>query len=345
MSYSTNVLPLSAIFLLLHLTLGQDASEACPARQEELTAGRGQTCLRACIQDRDCSGRRRCMCDGNCGMSCVMPGRSCQWPVKIDNADTSLVTQSKNFGSQMKVTCLQGFNMAVGEEASLSRCQGDRKWSMTMPCEENLNAPASCGPPAMIDSGFYTGSHFRVGSSVQYFCKEGYALEGAAVSVCQENMEWSPAAPTCRQLFCPPPGEINNGYLVAVEKPEYKVHEVIYYLCKRNFFLDGSNKVTCQANGQWSGRPFCRDRCKITAQWSRVLYSGKKVWVSEIPDGLVHHLETVAFFCRHQSATCSYTATSQCFDGELPLPACYEEPTWLRYKLFPKKLVSEIASC
>ncbi|XP_069056770.1 beta-2-glycoprotein 1-like isoform X1 [Pleurodeles waltl] len=338
-------LHLSAILLTISLMNGQEVPETCPPRREDLTAGRGQTCLRSCLQDRDCSGKRRCMCDGDCGMSCVLPARSCPWPLTLENADTSLVTQSKFFGAQMKVDCHSGFKMADGEDAALIRCQGDRKWSQAMPCEEDLNASASCDPPERIESGFYNGFSFRVGSSVQYFCKEGYALEGSAVRTCQENLTWSPAAPACRQLFCPPPDEITNGYLVAVEKLQYRVYEVIYYLCKRNFFLDGPNKVSCQANGQWSALPACRDRCKITAQRSRVLYKGKKLWITEIPEGLVHHLETVTFFCRNQTSSCSYKVPSRCFDGKLPLPACYDEPTVLQYHFFPKKVVSEIAAC
>jgi hypothetical protein len=36
-----------------------------------------QKCLRKCSSDEDCkSKKKKCMCDGACGMSCVKPGRN-----------------------------------------------------------------------------------------------------------------------------------------------------------------------------------------------------------------------------------------------------------------------------
>ncbi|KAM4703074.1 beta-2-glycoprotein 1-like [Rhinophrynus dorsalis] len=288
-------------------------------------------------------------CSGNVlGVVAICAVRSnCPWPVNIDNANTTLVKGTRNFGDQMLVLCHQGFKMATGQEKVLSRCQGDRKWSATAPCNDVQKPMVSCSAPPNIENGYVMekATSFWVGESVQYKCNLGYQLEGHDVSACMENRSWSHPAPTCRQLFCPPPPEINDGYLIAVKKSEYEVSEEIYYLCKKNFYLDGSNSVTCEADGKWSESPACRARCKIPAQRSRVLYNGKKLWITEIPEALVHHSETVTFFCQHKDESCSYPASSQCFDGVLSLPECYEEPTWVQYNLFPKKVVSEIASC
>lgn len=59
-------------------------------------------------------------------------------------------------------------------------------------------------------------------------------------------------------VWCPPPQEVNQGYLVAVQRTEYDVGDAIYYLCKKNHLLDGPNRVTCQPNGTWSTVPYCR---------------------------------------------------------------------------------------
>ena len=46
----------------------------CPRNREEAVA-RGRTCLRKCNSDSDCiSSRKKCLCDGLCGWSCVRPG-------------------------------------------------------------------------------------------------------------------------------------------------------------------------------------------------------------------------------------------------------------------------------
>nr|XP_042699156.1 beta-2-glycoprotein 1-like isoform X3 [Chrysemys picta bellii] len=278
---------------------GTDGPSLCPARREEPAEGTGQTCQRTCTQDRDCSGRRQCLCDGACGLSCVTPG--------------------------------------------------------------DLTPASFCSPPPETDNGFYSGASYRAGGEVRYKCKRGYRLEGPETIRCQENQEWSGPAPTCRRpvrdpvsppaVFCPPPGDIAEGYLVAVEKPQYRAGELVYYLCKRSYLLDGTNRVTCRGNGTWSPRPFCRARCLVPAQRSRVLYQGHKLWIHEIPQGQVQHGEIVTFYCRSQNQTqtqtqsCSYQAPARCFDGLLPLPACYDEPTWLQYQFFPKRVVSEIRPC
>ncbi|XP_018428418.1 PREDICTED: beta-2-glycoprotein 1-like, partial [Nanorana parkeri] len=254
--------------------------DVCPTRKGNPI---GQTCQKACIQDQECTKNRpKCLCDGECGTSCIKPRNSCLWPVNIENANTTLNQKTKNFGDHMTVGCHPGFKMANGQEVALSRCQGDKKWSVTAPCEE---------------------------------------------------------------IYCPPPPEINEGILVAVKKIEYEVSEVIYYMCKKNFLMDGSHSATCLANGQWSECPACRARCKVPVQRSRVIYKGRKVWVTEIEEGLVHHGETVTFFCQNTTRACSYTASSKCYDSVLPVPDCYKEPTWVKQNIFTWKLVSEIALC
>ncbi|XP_053546638.1 beta-2-glycoprotein 1 [Bombina bombina] len=327
---------------LLHMHVVITDQESCPSRVDNPM---GQACQKPCKEDRDCLGKRRCLCDGQCGYSCVL-NRSCRWPVNITNAYTQLVDKTSNFGDRMLVICNEGNRLPNGLESGVRFCQGDRRWSFMDPCAPVKLGP-SCDPPPDIENGYFTkhSPSFWVGTSVDYKCNSGYRLEGHTTIECLENITWSLEAPTCKEIFCSPPTEINHGTLVAVKKTEYVVSEEIYYLCKKNFFLDGSNTVSCESNGHWSKIPACRARCKIQAQRSRVLYKGIKFWINEIPEGLVHHSEIVTFFCKSKNQTCSYPAPSECFDGILPLPECYEEPTWVHYNLFPKKVVSEITPC
>ncbi|XP_068097413.1 beta-2-glycoprotein 1-like [Hyperolius riggenbachi] len=334
-----------AVLLVLYMPAvfnEQDVPDDCPTRKEN---PKGQTCQKACAQDQDCPRKKqRCLCDGECGMSCITARSTCPWPVTIDNADTALIQETKNFGDQMTVRCQPGFKMASGLEMAHSRCQGDKKWSVTASCD----AVSPCGDPPGIDNGYLGKDGNAVkGLTAQYKCNRGFRLEGPEVIECLQNQtwSWSNPVPVCKKIYCPPPPEIKEGILVAVKKQEYEISEVTYYMCKRNFLMDGSHSITCLDNGQWSEPPACRARCKVPVQRSKVIYKGRKVWVTEIEEGLVHHSETVDFFCKNATEACSYTAATKCFDGVLPLPDCYEEPTWVQYHIFPKKLVSEIAEC
>ncbi|GFR12974.1 uncharacterized protein TNCT_40751 [Trichonephila clavata] len=50
--------------------------EGCLRNREE-AAARGRQCLRKCASDADCiSSRKRCLCDGLCGWSCIRPGET-----------------------------------------------------------------------------------------------------------------------------------------------------------------------------------------------------------------------------------------------------------------------------
>lgn len=63
------------------------------------------------------------------------------------------------------------------------------------------------------------------------------------------------------EVYCQPPPEVEQGYVVAVQKTEYEAGFDIRYLCKKNFQLDGPQKVTCLSKGSWSASPpFCRGK-------------------------------------------------------------------------------------
>ncbi|KAG9334279.1 hypothetical protein JZ751_008261 [Albula glossodonta] len=221
-----------------------EPTELCPERI--LGNERRRNCPKPCKQDRDCPNKRQCLCDGQCGLSCVAPGRTCPWPLTPSpNSIVHLLSPAPSFSALLEIRCQPGFTMTNG-------------------------------------------------------------------------------------VFCPPPREVDQGYLVAVQRPEYEVGDAIYYLCKKTFLLDGPNRVNCLPNGTWSTIPFCR---------------GEKLWPYDIPERMVPHGQSVTFYCKHPEKYCSFTSTQTCFDGQLSAPTCYLEPTWLQFKLFPHRLVSEIEQC
>ncbi|XP_058038570.1 protein lev-9-like [Ahaetulla prasina] len=316
----------------------------CPSRKKNSAVRTGHVCQRSC-ERRQCSRTRKCECDGKCGLSCISPALRCPWPVTVDNAETHLAQESHVFGDFMTVTCQSGYRILDGQEMSVSRCQGDGKWSVTARCEEVFTFANVCKPPPEIENGNHENGPYTIGKEILYMCKSGYWLQGSNSLRCQENEEWSDNAPTCHPVTCSRPPNIAQSTLVAVHQSEYPVGTVIYYLCQKDFFLDGSNRVICLKNGTWSNLPYCRARCPVIVQRSRMIYNGHKVWAYEIPNGFVHHGETITFFCRSQNKTCNFEVESHCYDGVLKIPDCYDEPTYLQYHLFPKRVVSEIGAC
>ncbi|XP_056458937.1 beta-2-glycoprotein 1-like [Gadus chalcogrammus] len=345
------------------------STDSCPERL--LGEERSRTCPRPCKIDKDCGNKRQCLCDGQCGLSCVAPGRTCPWPLAPGGHSASrLLSPTHSFSALLEVRCNPGFTLPSGLDATIRRCQGDRQWSGDEPiCTEaplpstlppilqapntgplTMQPPASptpiCALPDEVLSKLSVQGTAAVGTSILYSCLSGASIVGSSENFCQGNQTWQFPHPICQMVFCVPPPPVEQGYVVAVLKTEYEVGYDIHYLCKKHFLLDGPQKVTCLSNGKWSAPPpHCRARCLLPAQRSRVLIGGEKRWPFDLTDGMVPHGENVTFFCKHPRKQCSLTVGQGCFDGKLEPPECYLEPTWLQYKLFPHRLVSEIDAC
>uniref|UniRef100_A0A673G9R0 Beta-2-glycoprotein 1 n=1 Tax=Sinocyclocheilus rhinocerous TaxID=307959 RepID=A0A673G9R0_9TELE len=327
---------LHIFYVSVHAYLKVDATEQCPERI--LGNERRQTCPKKCQQDKDCGNKRQCLCDGQCGLSCVAPGRTCPWPLPPGkNLDLALLSPSPSFSTLLEVRCKPGFTMRNGLDSTIRRCQGDRQWSGDEPvctafpggglaAEPVLVPEVSCSLPDDDDLLSVQGNA-TVGSTIQYQCAPG--IPSFIMQI---------YTPVCIYMLsgvvCPPPKEVERGHLVAVQRTEYE-----------NFLLDGPNQVTCLPNGTWSAEPACWARCPVPAQCSRVIVGGVKRWPYDLTDGVVAHGENVTFFCKHPEKLCSFTATEVCVDGQLKQPSCYLDPTWLQFKLFPHRLVSEIDPC
>lgn len=324
---------------------------SCPERL--LGEERQRSCSRSCMADSDCGSKRQCLCDGQCGLSCVAPGRTCPWPLALSGSNlvTRLLSPSHTFSALLEVRCQAGFTLANGLDVIIRRCQGDRQWSGDEPiCTEAPSpqpaAAQTCPLPEEVADTFSIEGDATVGTAIRYSCLSGADIVGSSENYCQDNQTWQYPHPICKEVYCQPPREVDQGYVVAVQKTEYEVGFDIHYLCKKNFLLDGPQKVTCLPNGSWSASPpYCRARCLIPAERSRVVVAGVKRWPFDVTDGMVPHGEVVTFYCKHPDKQCSFTAAQSCFDGNLQPPACYLEPTWLQFKLFPHRLVSEIEAC
>ncbi|KAM5311982.1 sushi domain-containing protein 2 [Glossophaga mutica] len=63
---------------------------------------------------------------------------------------------------------------------------------------QSLKPVVSCGWLAPPANGLKEGSKYLMGSTVYFHCNNGYSLEGAEVSTCQANGNWSYPTPTCQ---------------------------------------------------------------------------------------------------------------------------------------------------
>lgn len=113
----------------------------CPRKRD---SSRQRQCFKSCFDDSDCRSRyRSCVCDYDCGMSCVKRGdilcmSSCSFEKKInwfqgitcpfltspEHGQISYSNENK-FGSRATYECEQGY---VLEGPKYRHCQGDMWW-------------------------------------------------------------------------------------------------------------------------------------------------------------------------------------------------------------------------
>lgn len=151
-------------------------------------------------------------------------------------------------GTLIEYRCHKGYDLTSPTRLV---CQEDGGWNGTAPsC-----VPAECETPPSPVHGWVNVTDTSLGSMVRYTCKEGYELEGEAVRQCVSGRLWTKDAPVCRPVSCGDPGAIANGTTHGVA---HVYPEVLHYECSPGFVLKGSDTITCQVDGKWSGqKPFC----------------------------------------------------------------------------------------
>ncbi|XP_051889044.1 beta-2-glycoprotein 1-like [Pristis pectinata] len=267
--------------------------------------------------------------------------RSCPVPKMLENGEMH-ATEFK-LGKQVYYHCNEGF---ILRGKMNSTCQADGTWSD----QQQFCEPVQCSPPTVPINGkvkfhpTHRPNNISVfGDVITYECMQGLALIGNETGFCQANGKWS-NAPQCKEVKCPPPPKIVNGFMVFAFKNKYNFGESVEYGCIPNYVLDGPREVTCQKTARWTEIPSCQAPCTISIR-GRIFYNGKKIWSENLPDKRILHRERVAFYCYDKQRKCGYPVLTQCIDSRLQIPSCYQEPSYLTYQVRAKSLPSEIKQC
>nr|XP_042896382.1 protein lev-9-like [Parasteatoda tepidariorum] len=239
-----------------------DGPDYCPRHKEEAEA-KGRDCLRKCKNDADCiSAKKRCLCDGMCGWSCVRPDLHCEDLSPPEHG--ILKVTGEHFGQKASFSCQEGYWLAGNTERV---CQGDAKWSGKQPeCKLKVGIvffTAMCVSPPQVAYARHSApldkDDFPTDSTVQYTCFPGYDPKGFPKAKCLNyngTAQWFGPDLRCLPRSCGPPGDIENGRR---EGSQFTFTNRVTYYCNVGFELIGRSHRYCQSNGQWSGTlPSCR---------------------------------------------------------------------------------------
>ncbi|XP_013400283.2 sushi, von Willebrand factor type A, EGF and pentraxin domain-containing protein 1 [Lingula anatina] len=176
--------------------------------------------------------------------------KSCNFPDDIQNGH--VIGTDYTFGNVVSFSCDPDYKLVGAPQV---RCTASGRWDDRTPTCELI----TCDRQAPPQNGRLVGSQFKVGTEIVFECREGYILVGPARISCDldpvtnAGVRSSPSNPTCQKVSCPPPVDPENGNVRVLTDVTYG--QEIDFECRRGFYLQGSPRATCQADGQWDSPP------------------------------------------------------------------------------------------
>ncbi|XP_062121270.1 uncharacterized protein LOC133835281 isoform X2 [Drosophila sulfurigaster albostrigata] len=230
-------------------------STECPRDEEQATL-LGQKCLRKCSSDEDCkSKKKKCLCDGVCGNSCIKPDREC--PELAQPSLGQVTVGGRHFGARASYACPHGYHV-VGLQSRL--CQADGNWAGAEPaCKQNIY----CLKPPQIEharnSALPEQETFDLDSTVQYHCHTGYVTNGFPRAKClaiDNQASWYGPDIQCEPRSCGQPPDPAYGWHAG---ECYTYGCKITYNCGTGYELVGKHERYCQSDGSWTPKelPTC----------------------------------------------------------------------------------------
>nr|XP_046168911.1 beta-2-glycoprotein 1-like isoform X2 [Oncorhynchus gorbuscha] len=286
----------------------------------------------------------------------VASKKECGRPSLGDGMDLEGLQRVYSPGDVVVLSCKRGYTPTSGSRTII--CTASGHWTKSrLKCSTK-----SCSFPDALDHGDMDFVDIVYQSTINYTCHEGYILQGASSIECLHDGQWSDPPPKCTRnergscstngdwteppecklVTCSAPTGINNGYMNIHDKREYGFKETVKYGCNIDYVLDGPVEIECLQTGDWSIKPACRVPCKVDIKRGRILYNGRTFWIKDFEPNKISHGEVLSVYCMNKEKKCGYAVSTQCIDGKLKIPECFEEPS---DKFDDDSLPSEIAQC
>ncbi|XP_030289708.1 complement factor H-related protein 1-like [Sparus aurata] len=184
-----------------------------------------------------------------------------------------------------------------------------------------------CELPDDTPNGYYQlihGAEFVFGSTIKYFCNEGYQMMSRVdTRTCMLN-KWSNHVPICEALSCEPPpadGRIKINGLLDNEEPILPDRFLTFGCDDPGTYLNGSSMLICGKDGKWD-KPFpsCEDiTCQVKEMHNHLSVAGLSTANKTVKSG-----HTIWFQCNSPYILDGSEAIECLQSGEwsAPFPTC-----------------------
>uniref|UniRef100_A0A8C5BXU1 Beta-2-glycoprotein 1-like n=1 Tax=Gadus morhua TaxID=8049 RepID=A0A8C5BXU1_GADMO len=159
------------------------------------------------------------------------------------------------FKTVLNYTCDEGYVMTGANE---STCLADGTWSHPPP----LCKAVSCALPKPPRDGRFvldkahTATSTMYGQGWTYECTPPKAPSFERGECLADGTATEP--PVCRDISCPIPEGIPNGFLAFAVMRTHGYKGTVRYACNDHYVLDGQAENRCTNTGNWSTKPVCR---------------------------------------------------------------------------------------
>ncbi|KAJ7383512.1 hypothetical protein OS493_027678 [Desmophyllum pertusum] len=204
-------------------------------------------CKSQCDPDSNsCTRNRGCVCDGDCGYSCVTKDLECRKPPAPENGRREY--SSFKFGSTVRYQCNKPYTL-LGSK--MRTCRGIREWDGTEPsCKIICQDPGDIGfANKQIHRRNYDEDYVAVGDRAEYNCFPGFKMVGNKLLICNKMGEWDRAKPKCILPSCDPPKLADSVELRGRRKSSYKYSDIVSLRCKAGYFTTTTGLMKCDMEG------------------------------------------------------------------------------------------------
>uniref|UniRef100_H2YT17 C3/C5 convertase n=1 Tax=Ciona savignyi TaxID=51511 RepID=H2YT17_CIOSA len=221
-------------------------SDACPSKNATAAALAGRRCRKPCQpQNSRCRRATVCLCDHECGYSCINLANFCPVPPTVAQARNITITRGNSpnatapyrYNDRARYVCEPGYDLVTDDN---HLCHGRRGWTGSSICTPQCGRYDAitvrekrmiCGQICRTDSDCATGYQCR--------CDESCGLR------CVRN-----------NLTCEDVPAVRNATIQYVGSG---LDRIAHYICAEGFYLaSGSTSRRCAGSGTWDGiEPTC----------------------------------------------------------------------------------------